>query len=396
MKKIKSRLFFTLCFLVLIFSYSCENDQQNNDCETCKTENHISSKVNFYGNSFNSKKYKNSELNLNFYHTNTTINEKLYTFIDDIDIKKVIDLNDGEIVAINLITNRLNPSSNYEEYNLNKNNILGLILYLKNNNNIVLKFFKYIDNELQEQSFSNYKLSTITSNQIFKITDLFFENLEKDVFLFVDNSYRSVEDYNNKEINRELEILYYSRNEYNRIGPETCGSPCTANNGSECGLNNAEEWFCRKDENCPKDDQEEELTPPERLNYNLMGITNDLYDFRNNYLKSYNGGQKIIDDYYDLGQTLSLSYHTLEQARVTFNLLSSDIIPMINSLKNNPHGNTILINNQLKDKIVNYLQNIKIYYSDAASRNKIDNLIIKTNYFTNRTNSFITNNLHLY
>lgn len=48
------------------------------------------------------------------------------------------------------------------------------------------------------------------------------------------------------------------------------------------------------------------------------------------------------------------------------------------------------------EKLIQYLYEIKQIYPDQSSKDKIQNIINKVNYFTNKSNLFITNNLRDY
>ena len=213
----------------------------------------------------------------------------------------------------------------------------------------------------------------------------------------VDKFYSINENISNKKLNRKLDEYYLNFKNINRtIDPKTCGRGCTKNNGYECALKNNGDYFCKEDNNCPEDESEKTLRNNNILTYDYEQIADDLHYFRGNYLKVHNGGQKIIDDYYNLGKNLPLSFYSIQNCDDLFEILSHDIIPIVNSLSENPNSESILINSQLKLKIINYLTTIKQEYTDQNSKDKIDNLIVKINLFSNKSNNYITNNLYLY
>lgn len=119
-----------------------------------------------------------------------------------------------------------------------------------------------------------------------------------------------------------------------------------------------------------------------------------MHKFKDDYLSIHSGGDDIINTYYDLSRTLKIEDLTLEFCIETFDLIAYDIVPMTNKLLDNPNSNDILIDNSSKIKILNYLFEIKEIYSDTESKNKIQNLIDKINYFSNKSNNFITSNLN--
>lgn len=384
-----------LCLISIISIYSCQNEEVNNKCETCETEDYVLSKVELNQQVFEFKKYINSNSS-QFLFSTVNVKTDLHNFFTSKKLEALkIDLN--EVVGMNIYSNNQNIKGT-ENYQIEDKNILGITFYLKKNNEIILKLYKNVKNKFVEQEISNTKIGSITSTQIIEISNLFFRTNIKSNFLFVDKNYNEISGLDNIVFGNKIKSLYKKNSiDYNSKvgGSGGCSSPCTGS-GIECKLLNNGDWGCEKDRDCPEEDQEETLDDAARINYNLVQIKDDLYDFRDNYLNLNNGGQKIIDDYYYLGKTLNVNYHTLGKAVVTFDLLKHDIVPMINDLRNNPRSNSILINDVLKNKIINYLINIKPYFDDIDSINKIDNLINKTNFFANKTNLYITDNLHLY
>jgi aspartyl/asparaginyl-tRNA synthetase len=109
-----------------------------------------------------------------------------------------------------------------------------------------------------------------------------------------------------------------------------------------------------------------------------------------------NGGQNLIKDYYELGTSLPASFYTYENCVELFEILQNDITPKTNELVKNPLSDTVLIDNVLNNKVKNYLLKIKEFYSSQSDKDKAQKLITKLDFFTNKSNKFITNNLYLY
>jgi hypothetical protein len=93
---------------------------------------------------------------------------------------------------------------------------------------------------------------------------------------------------------------------------------------------------------------------------------------------------------------LPLSFFSIENCDELFSVITNDVLPIVNDLSENPTSESILIDNQLKTRLTNYLISIKGEYTDQNSKNKIDNIIAKIDLFSNKSNKYITDNLHLY
>jgi hypothetical protein len=111
-------------------------------------------------------------------------------------------------------------------------------------------------------------------------------------------------------------------------------------------------------------------------------------------LSIHSGGDDIINTYYDLSKTFKIDDLSVEFCVETFDLITTEIVPMTNDLLDNPYSSDVLINNSSKTKILNYLYEIKEIYTGIESKNKIQNLIDKINHFSNKSNNFITSNLN--
>jgi hypothetical protein len=163
----------------------------------------------------------------------------------------------------------------------------------------------------------------------------------------------------------------------------TPNAACTAQEGQTGG----ESWFCVPTGKCPKEDVDETTGPdPEHLaqqNYSLRS-------FRDNYLLNSSGGRQFVNLYYGLNVpkgnlTIPFCLETLE--------LVDRVIPLLADLEKNPNSNTILIDSSTKDKLIEYLKEVKLLYNDSSSKSKIDDIIIHVNVLSNRSNVYITHYL---
>ena len=288
--------------------------------------------------------------------------------------------------------------TNNEILKVENNEIKGVLLYsIDINKKMIIKFFINKNNVFIENEISNIEIGYITSNEIVDFSKIFFKSDENTTILITNSSYKMIEHKNNNLLKIKLAKLIktkYGDNVTN--APKTCGLGCEKNDGYPCALFNNGNMGCKEDKNCPKDEAEEELKSANNNSYNYSEITEDLYHFRSDYLLAIEGGEKIMNDYYELGKNLPLSFYSISNCIELFDLLENDVTSLTRNLTLNPNGSTILIDNSLKLKLSNYLLNIKGYYTEQADKEKIDKLINKLNFYSNKSNDFITKNLYLY
>lgn len=396
MKNTLKRLLALFLFTsALFFYFACENNSTV-ECETCQSEDYTLTKVEIFNSELEFKKFDNEKGDFHFFHKSLNIND-LGSSIEKFISNYQLNINTQNIIGLCLITDNSKKSDSNNTI-INDNDIEGIILYsLNNKNNLNIRFLKKHDNQFLENEISNIEIGYISTNHIYDFTDLFFGYKEKNAFLLVDKKYSTNENINNKKLNDTLDQYYLQNRNINRkVAPRTCGPGCTTNDGTECGLDNKDNYFCREDPNCPEEEAEQTLRTNNIFTYDYELIADDLHYFRGNYLKTHTGGQKIIDDYYELGRNLPLSFFSIENCNELFGVITNDVLPIVNDLSENPTSESILIDNQLKIRLTNYLTSIKSEYTDQNSKNKIDNIIDKINLFSNKSNKYITDNLHLY
>jgi hypothetical protein len=390
-KQFKISAIIILAVSLFTFIYSCNEKEEA--CETC-INNFSDSKLNFYGSEFNFKKRSNANKNYTILYTSCENKEILNEFYADLLNFYKIKIDPINTVSLTVISNQSYESNT----NLKFNDINGLICYTKNNeNSLVLKIYKFINGKLQESSLSNSITNKISLTDEYDISYILFKNNFKTLISFIDFKNLPLENNNVTNLDKNLE------NEYKNIGnirkPAVCDGCGETNTKGDCepvydeNGNYTGYMECSPDY-CSSDDVEKRLKEAHINNYNFVQIKEDLHSFRDTFLKTHTGGNKIIKTYYKLSQKLPIQNMTLDQSIKTFNLIVSDVIPLVNQLKTNPSSGQILIDNDTNSKLIQYLYEIKQIYPDIDSKNRIQNLINKLNHFTNKSNSFITNNLN--
>jgi hypothetical protein len=381
--------------LVSIFT-SCEKNTTE-DCETCKTEDFAIVKSKIEGENFEFKEFINNEGNFNFLF-NKFNNSNFNSIVNLLEFKTITNLNAKDLVGFCLITNKRKIIN--ENFEIDKTDLKGLITYTTDSNkNITFRIFNFDNGNFKENSFSQFNIGYITTNEIEDVTNLFFNGENNTTFLITNSLYQMLPDVSNKYISTKLKKLL-NQKYLNKVedAPKTCGRGCTFNDGYPCALYNNNKFSCKEDPNgtCPEQDAKNRLISWNNFDFDLEKITSDLYYFRSDYLLEINGGQNLIKDYYELGTSLPASFYTYENCVELFEILQNDITPKTNELVKNPLSDTVLIDNVLNNKVKNYLLKIKEFYSSQSDKDKAQKLITKLDFFTNKSNKFITNNLYLY
>ena len=413
---------FNLCIgafiIVLLISNSltsCLSDKKQAQCTILKPDkeinliiNNLSIPVNVwvtdvnknysYSYAFSKKTISNNELKgiIQGYNFNNQIPEEVFNNVASCIFYTGDSLKNNQLIINNEIFAAL-------IYSVSKNDEL-VTTVLKNQNG---KF--YIIDELTS------KTSSLTTNDIYSINLLLKQNginYSSSVELrSFDRIYkRKVKNENFKlNINRYqnkpllgLKSKLINNNTLNKLvfsggGHDNCARPCATNVGtcSGSGGSNACE---------PKD-------PPSDPNGSCFWIgciqivdqtlsenasktqMQTLYDFKDNYLSKSNFGTLQIESYYYVS---SIIYDKIDLslAEETLNLISKDVLPIINKLLTNPSNNSeILISSDTKKRFDSFLEKIQPLSDDQTYQtilNEIrENLTYVENMPTNQVDSEI-------
>lgn len=380
--------------LFSVFFLSCEKNS-NEECSTCQSAEYSLVKSNLNGMNLEFKQY-NSENDDFHYLFNRFNNSDFENIFERMNLNSIVGIDIKNLVGFCMITSK----DKNQIFKIKNDDVEGVVLYsVDKSKKMNIRIFSNNKGVFNEQKVSNIEIGYITSNEIVDITDLYFKSKENSSFLVTNSLYKMIDNSSNKLLGAKLSKSL--KEKYgNRLPepPRICGPGCTKNDGMRCAEYNNGNYGCKEDPNgtCPEEDAHQTLVNADNNDYDYVKITYDLYYFRSNYLLVHSGGEKIMNDYYDLGKNLPVSFYTLENCIELFDLLESDVTPLITELAVNYYSSTILIDNNLKNKLTAYLNNIKTYYPNQVDKDKIDNLINKLNLFTNKSNDYITKNLHLY
>lgn len=378
--------------LFSIFFLSCEKNS-NEECSTCQSENYEEVMITLNESSFESRKYPSNDFG-SYYQVKLKEKTKTYNFLNSL-------AEQIQNIDVNKISGFIYVTSNISDSDLNYAKLENLIIYENNVTNFNVRVFKNENNKFTEiSSLSNLKTSMYSTNDIYNILNLVNESKKLNVYSFI---FPKFPDFKTYEVELS-KVLKKALNYDSRIADDPskkCGTPCQLRTKDRIcrgipqdldGYNIS--YICDKE--CKTEEIENKLLNSSNNNYNYSSIKNELWLFRDLYLDRNIGGEKIIGDYYALSDSLRMENFDLDICIRTYDLISDDISPIIRELNTNPTSNNILYDSDFKQKITDYLLDVKELYNDIESKNKIDNIISKIDYFCNKSNSFITNNLNEY
>jgi hypothetical protein len=301
------------------------------------------------------------------------------------------------LIGFCLITNKENIRNN--NFEIGQKDIKGLIIYDKKiNGKMSIRIFKKNSELYKEIKLGDMSIGYISTNEIVDMSNLYFDGNEITTLLATNSPYKILLNESNNSTSRKINFLL-NKKFINRVAdePKTCGLGCDQKNGMRCAEYNNGNYGCKKDEeNCPEEDARSVLINSNINYFDYVEIALKLRNFRDSYLLEINGGENLINDCYNLGINLPRSFFTVSNCTELFESLENDVVPLISDLTNNPYSQNILIDNNLNIKLKSSLNRIKIHFTRQSDQDKIDNLLIKLDFYTNKTNDYITNNLYLY
>lgn len=389
-KSLKKLSLLYIATFVFVLLYSCnEKEEVCNSCENSFSH----AKINFYSNEFDFKKKTNFDKEYTIMFTGIKNKNQMDDFYQDIKQKFNLNIVSAEVVSTTVFTD---VEFTDKISNLNINTIKGFVSYFKTKeDNLYVRIFKIENGKIIEHKLSNSFTNTISLNNEYDISILLFKNKIKTFITFCDGNDLPIKKNINSNLDKNLEKEFLNAGLVRK--PKFCDTCDAKDTNGDCiiegdgqggVINSCDEAPCSSEE------VERKLKNSEILSYDYIQLNLELHKFKDDYLSIHSGGDDIINTYYDLSRTLKIEDLTLEFCIETFDLIAYDIVPMTNKLLDNPNSNDILIDNSSKIKILNYLFEIKEIYSDTESKNKIQNLIDKINYFSNKSNNFITSNLN--
>lgn len=109
------------------------------------------------------------------------------------------------------------------------------------------------------------------------------------------------------------------------------------------------------------------------IDFTTVSVLDNLYNFRDNYLRNSARGIEYMNLYYLLTDELfdnNINY-SLSDAVYMYNTIHTYVIPNLNEIMSNPNGQNILITNAEKDAILNFLD----WAEDLESKQEYKNVI---------------------
>lgn len=389
-KTIKISVLFFIALAFSVFFYSC--NEKDEACESCMS-NYETAKIQVFNYEFDAKKFQKNPNSTSFYHIDVLDINRLENFYKELNDK----INNIKCEKTSVIVFIQDFERKLDHTNINFKNQDALIIYEKNQDAFNVRVFEINNNNIVEiKNMSNHKTNIFSTNDIYDLSKLILRKEKVNVYTLFNPKFQVFEKENydlTNFIESQFQILNISKE-------RACNEPCEKSKGKFCnGILVDEfqvEYKCENKRNggCAEEAVKAKLKEYQVNNYDFEQISNDLHDFKNLYLSQKRGGNKVIDTYYKLSEKLPLEDMNLNQCISTFNLLTEKVLPLINNLKANPESNVILIDNATKNQLNSYLYEMKQIYPDIDSKNRIQNLINKIEHFSNKSNSFITNNLN--
>lgn len=385
--------FFNLLSIILVVcltSYVIQSCDNNSECEECKNSNFKVTQILLENEIFEAREYDSNE-DITYYQLKNQSRDKTALFLNQIK-SQINDININQISGFILI------SSSKKSKELNFKNIQNLILYENKNDFFNVRVFNVVNNSIiEEQTLSNKKTDSYAINDIYNITNLLNRAKTKNIYSFILPNFPDGFNKNSELRNSLKNKLFNSKF---AAPKDDCGGPCkTTKKNTTCrglpqdldGYNVS--YFCEG--NCATEEVEDKLSNSS-INYDYINIKEQLRSFRDSYLLKHNTNNSIVDDYYYLSNNLEISNVNIELCVKTFEIITNDLLPIIQELKSKPFSDEVLYSDNFRIKITNYLYTIKNSYSDDESKLIIDKIISKINYFCNKSNKQITEHLNEY
>ncbi len=99
-----------------------------------------------------------------------------------------------------------------------------------------------------------------------------------------------------------------------------------------------------------------------------------LYRFKNEILVKSQLGRHIINDYYFLSDHLKDKL-TINIATKAISITLSDVTPMLNKLINNPNSSDILYGKTTKEKLIDFVEEVRVLSSDQTFNDMLDEVV---------------------
>jgi hypothetical protein len=288
--------------------------------------------------------------------------------------------------------------------NISKNNIKAVSVYSLNNNILQHKIFRKVETSFSEikEKRGNFNSFSMSYANDFLNEEIIPTNTPKSQITVMGMEF--VNFLKNRKKNIDISSIsdYYNRS-YIESGVTfmSAGKGCGVSKGceSEVKYTNCEgavdyftfelEFRCNPKE-CAAGRMSETLQENgstfSPINFNLM------YQFRDEFLSQYNGTKKYINQYYHFSSFLSDKMN-LQVIIKTINTLQNFYPVMEILLDSNNNANSIVINESLKNQLLDLINDYKGLSTDSDYRQALDDLVVDVNHYSNRTVSYIVTSI---
>ena len=248
--------------------------------------------------------------------------------------------------------------------------------YLDTDDQLYATLTKHINGTYESTPVDMLKTKFISSNDIYDIAKKFLNISNCTILAYIEN---------NSYISNDTK---YSELQYAAIIKEdrSCDSPCPDGVG-ECNVM-ADECIPTITI-CEMKQADSIIRINGYTNYPFVNILMTSRSFRDNYMVKHKGSIQLIEFYYKASKNAAPRLD-MDLALDTYHIMQ-DYLPKMVALMNDPYNNQqILLNNQDRDRIVSFLNEIDPYLSDNKLKSELQIIISLVNDVTNKTNNEIT------
>ncbi|MCD6112010.1 MAG: hypothetical protein J7J86_01940 [Bacteroidales bacterium] len=314
------------------------------------------------------------------------INNELYTFL----YNNIKIISSNNIYSIVIYVDKL--VENGTSFNIK--NIKGLSVYEIHNKSIFHHLYIKENNIYNEVKKTNVEVPGVTSNHLnFYLKNYVFNdfNLKSYIIIFTNNGEAF---YNNNSIpNVKIKKIKSSTTYKEQGGGESCGDPCTYGNnyfycmispyGSDCYPNGGPNDPCTAN----------------AVSYRLVGLPEQtildydlMYSFKSSFMENYQIGNEYIE-YYNVISSTVYNDISLSVAMQTANTFSDFKVVLVKLLNYSNYYNDILINDELKGKLINLILQYKSLNSNQEFQTILDSIIIDIQNYSNKTVQDVLNSI---
>lgn len=394
MKKIM--LFFVVALGLSLCISSCKTKNTAEECSACKPlppDKIVTTQIANTDKTFSIWTGGNGELANNAYsiaNDNQTSNRKEMSSILEfyhIDVKTILKEND-------LVSIVLYSTGEMTSKTLDKNNILGAIVYSSCPDQMFIHVFKSDGSEIKLVDGLSSLTGAVVYNDIYSAASIFGNQLNVVAWKMTAFKYAVI--MKNAKINFEhklskyLKVSYLNEGINNRVtlGFEQslhrggCGRPCPSGKG-----------FCSDwsgSAMCDPGDRPMCAMNPMQANNNY-DWDNDprhpfLYDFRDNVLGTSSIGEHIKDDFYYCGSIISGKISST-QAMNGFSLIDNHILPIVKRLNSATASSdsSVIFDKSIRDDINAFVADIKTLSTDPTFEEILDEVVTNVNYTEGKT-----------